>query len=98
MAEKRFSDYAILLRPGDDVAVLKKPVKAGTALVREGEVFQIKELIAAGHKMAVQPVAAGSAVKKYGQIIGFAQRTIEPGELVHTHNLVLKEFSRDYAF
>ena len=35
---------------------------------------------------------------RYGQIIGFATRTIEPGDHVHVHNLAVREFERDYAF
>lgn len=37
--------------------------------------------------MAIRRLAAGDAVRKYGQVIGFASRNIEPGEWVHTHNL-----------
>ncbi len=37
--------------------------------------------------MAIRRLAAGDAVRKYGQVIGFASRDIEPGEWVHTHNL-----------
>ena len=44
--------------------------------------------IPAGHKIALQPVVNGDAVRKYGQIIGFAQGDISLGEQVHSHNLV----------
>ena len=30
--------------------------------------------------------------------IGFAQGVIAPGEHVHTHNLAMRDFGRDYAF
>src|SRR5215217_1953790 len=37
-------------------------------------------------------------VRKYGQILGFATEAIRPGEHVHTHNLAMGDFDRDYAF
>jgi altronate hydrolase len=54
--------------------------------------------VPAGHKVAVRAIRAGEAVKRYGQIIGFASRDIQPGEHVHTHNLAMGEFARDYAW
>ena len=43
--------------------------------------------VPAGHKVAAKRINAEEPVKKYGQIIGFASTTIEPGDHVHTHNL-----------
>jgi altronate hydrolase len=40
----------------------------------------------------------GEAVRKYGQILGFATAPIAVGEHVHTHNLGMGNFDRDYAF
>ena len=37
-------------------------------------------------------------MRRYNQIIGFASRPIAPGEHVHTHNLAMGDFERDYAF
>ncbi len=53
--------------------------------------------VPAGHKVALKRINAGEPVKKYGQIIGFASTTIEPGDHVHTHNLKMGDFSRDHA-
>ena len=52
----------------------------------------------AGHKLATAPIAAGEPVRKYGQILGFATEAIRPGEHIHTHNLAMGDFDRDYAF
>jgi altronate hydrolase len=41
-----------------------------------------------GHKVAVKPIAAGEAIVKYGQPIGLATGAIQPGDHVHTHNLI----------
>ena len=44
-------------------------------------------LVPPGHKVAVRAIAAGSPVRRYNQIIGFATRDIRAGEHVHLHNL-----------
>ena len=54
--------------------------------------------VPAAHKVALAAIAAGEPVLRYGQIIGFATRPIERGEHVHTHNLAMGTFERDYAF
>ena len=60
--------------------------------------MRITQSIGAGPKIALTEIPDGGAVKKYGQIIGFAQGRIDPGAHVHTHNLVMKDFGRDYQF
>lgn len=42
--------------------------------------------IAFGHKVALEFIAAGQPVVKYGQPIGHATRDIRAGEHVHVHN------------
>ncbi len=54
--------------------------------------------VAHGHKIASAPIAAGSNVVRYGQIIGYAKSDIVPGEHVHVHNLGMSEHTQDYAF
>ncbi|MEO1793337.1 MAG: altronate dehydratase family protein [Pseudomonadota bacterium] len=51
-----------------------------------------------GHKMAIAKIEAGAPILKFGQIIGFADGEIAPGDHVHTHNCRYAEFDRDYAF
>ena len=46
----------------------------------------------------MRQIAAGSPVRRYNQIIGFASRQISPGDHVHVHNLAMGSFERDYAF
>ena len=96
--QEKFEDFALLLRDADDVAVIKRPVRAGTELSNSSLRLTVQRDIPAGHKMAVKSVADGAPVRKYGQIIGFAQGDIQPGDRVHTHNLVMKDFARDYGF
>ena len=96
--QEKFEDVALLLRDTDDVAVLKRPVRAGTELFNSSLRLTAVRDVPAGHKMAVKNVTDGAPVRKYGQIIGFAQGDIQPGDRVHTHNLVMKDFARDYGF
>jgi altronate hydrolase len=98
VAEKNFADVAVLLRDNDNVAVLKRPLKSGDHLVNGSIDLTAAESIGAGHKIAVAEIPDGAPVRRYGQIIGFAQGRIAPGAHVHTHNVAMKEFGRDYQF
>ncbi len=93
------NDSPILqLREGDDVAVLKRTLKAGTALESARGPLACAVTIPAGHKIALCDVAGGAAVRKYGQVIGFAKGPIVRGEHVHSHNLVMLPYEREHAF
>jgi len=97
-SEKNFAEIALVLHPADSVAVLKRPVKAGEELRDGSRRIRVAENIGAGHKIALNEIAEGAAVRKYGQIIGFARVPIAPGQHVHLHNLEAREFERDYQF
>ena len=98
MSAAPLSDYAVHLRPGDNVAVARKPIPAGTALRLGGDTVTVAGPIKMGHKFAVRPIREGDAVNKYGQVIGFAGRNIAVGEHVHVQNVKLGSFERDYAY
>jgi len=83
------------LHAGDEVVVARTTLLEGTEIA-PGVFTRVR--IPAGHKAAVGPVAAGAAVRRYGQIIGFATQAIEAGEHVHVHNLGMGDFARDYAY
>jgi altronate hydrolase len=85
----------ILFDPRDDVAIAREQLLPGAPL--DGE-HTVAGLIPPGHKIAIRDVSQGAPVRRYGQIIGFASRPIQCGEHVHTHNLSMGEFERDYAF
>ena len=86
----------IRLHRDDNVVVALKNLRSGERLSDLGVV--LLDDIAAGHKAAVRGIDAGEALIRYGQIIGFASAEIEPGRHVHTHNVTLHSFSRDYAY
>jgi altronate hydrolase len=85
----------IQLSQRDNVAVALQSLPAGTTLPVEG--LTCKALIPSGHKVAIRSIDVGSPVYKFGQIIGFASAVITPGEHVHTHNLEIQSFAREYA-
>ena len=85
----------IRLNPLDDVLIARQPLVKGLQLA---EGIDVREAVPSGHKIAARAIAAGQPVRRYGQIIGFASRPIEAGQHVHTHNLAMGDFSRDYAF
>src|SRR5262249_19556292 len=84
----------IRLSADDNVVVAVDPIAADTTVAGTAA----RERVPRGHKMAVAPIAPDAAVRKYGQIIGFASRAIAPGEWVHEHNVALHDFARDYRF
>ena len=98
MAQRNFDECAVVLRENDHVAVLKRTIKAGVELLNGSRRIVAAQAIPAGHKIALAEIPDGTAVRKYGQTIGFAQCRIAPGEHVHTHNLAWRDFGRDYAF
>ena len=87
MAAVPSSQFTVHLRPQDNVAVVTRPIAAGTQLDHQGATLSIASRVGLGHKLAVRPIKKGDAVYKYGQIIGFASRPIAPGESVHRFSL-----------
>ncbi len=84
----------IRLNDSDNVVVACEPIPRGTRIDRE-QVITTDD-IPPGHKIATSPIKADQPVRKYGHIIGFATSDIAPGEHVHTHNLEVKSFHREY--
>jgi len=54
--------------------------------------------VPAGHKVAVRAIAVGEAIRRYGQIIGFASQPIAAGQHVHVQNCEMGDFAKDYGF
>ena len=89
---------AVVLHEDDQIAVAKTALAARTQLIHDGGVIRTTALIPPGHKFAVAPVAEGDPVRRYGQVIGFATRSVEPGDHVHSQNLAVGKLDLDYAF
>ncbi len=84
----------VRLDPQDNVVVAAVSLPTGTALAAEG--VTVVRAIPMGHKVATQPIAAGAAVVKFGQIIGYATAGIAPGAHVHVHNCAMGGHDQDY--
>jgi altronate dehydratase small subunit len=82
---------ALMITAKDNVATAIQPAEPGSdVLIRVGnEVRTVRALdaIPFGFKIAVSRIPAGSNVIKYGEPIGIASSDIEPGRLVHIHNI-----------
>jgi len=77
----------IRIHEKDNVLVALKEMEAGE-LVMLGDIrVTTCETIPAGHKMALEDIAEGRPVFKYGNPIGCAKEAIKAGQWVHTHNV-----------
>ncbi|MFP6707633.1 MAG: altronate dehydratase family protein [Alphaproteobacteria bacterium] len=86
----------IRLHSNDNVIVARDDISQGAQFA--GEAVSANGEVPAGHKIATQAIAKDEPVRKYDQIIGFASMDILPGDHVHTHNVMVKDFERDYMF
>lgn len=87
-------DKFVRLRAEDNVVI------ASMALGRGDEVegLTLYDPIPVGHKIATQALAKGSAVRKFGQIIGYAAEDIVAGAHLHTHNIEFRPTEGGYEF
>jgi len=98
MSSQQLRETVISLHEGDTVAIARRPIPAGTMLVDDTRAIRVPVDVPAGHKVALAEVRVGAAVRKYGQPIGVATQDIHVGDHVHSHNLSISDFSRDYAY
>ncbi|PSR20873.1 MAG: altronate hydrolase [Sulfobacillus acidophilus] len=77
----------IRLHEKDNVVTALCDLAPGVPLKLDEIGVVTRELIPFGYKVAIQSIAPGAYVMKYGVAIGVALRPISPGEVVHTHNL-----------
>jgi altronate hydrolase len=87
----------IYLNAQDNICVAARALPAGAPIAAGETRFKIDTPIPLGHKVAIKPIAKDEPVRKYGQIIGFATEPIKAGAWVHSHNVAIGEFARDYA-
>ena len=86
----------IRLDAADNVVVARLEIPKGQAIATEG-VVTLHD-VPLGHKIATRPIRKGEAVLKYNTIIGFAGEDIEPGCWLHSHNVLMEDFQKDYRF
>ncbi|MGJ7915957.1 UxaA family hydrolase [Massilia sp. LXY-6] len=94
-SEKRVTGPIIRLHSNDNIVVARVDVGIGTPV--DGENIVSRSQVPAGYKIAATRILKGDPVRKYNVVIGFASADIEPGTMVHNHNMDFREFDRDYA-
>lgn len=81
------SDYAIIVNPDDNVAVVKNETHDGLMVTLvSGETVTITRAVPPGHRFATREIPAGEFVRQYGQPIG-TSLGIEKGEWVTHENM-----------
>ncbi|WP_125754006.1 UxaA family hydrolase [Lacticaseibacillus baoqingensis] len=80
-------NHYIILDPADTVGVALQDIPAGTTLNTTSGKVTLPDTIKRGHKFALQAIAEGADIVKYGFAIGHATKAIGAGEWVHTHNV-----------
>lgn len=82
---------SIILTDKDNVATALENIPSVEDLKitigNEQRVINLLEPIQFGHKFAIQDIAEGGYIIKYGEVIGRATKFIKCGEYVHVHNL-----------
>jgi len=84
----------VRLHESDNLVVAVDPIMPGSVL----HGVTAKDRVMRGHKMAITAIPQGEPVLKFGQIIGFASKPVEPGEWLHEHNVEMHAFAREYHF
>jgi altronate dehydratase len=77
----------LVISERDNVATALEALEPGRRIDAGSGFVVAIDAIPAGHKIALTPIAAGTAVVKYGSPIGTATGDIAAGSHVHTHNV-----------
>lgn len=86
------------LHQSDNVAVARIAIPVGEVVSCGQSTVKTLEPISAGHKVALQLIAKGDSILKYGQRIGTASEEILPGAWVHVHNVSAARGETEYEF
>jgi len=78
---------ALVISERDNVATALQALEPGAMVTLGGHAVTVQEHIPPGHKIALERIAAGAPIVKYGSSIGHATAEIGPGDHVHTHNV-----------
>src|SRR5215210_5927170 len=81
------SDYAIIVNPEDNVAVVKTATEPGLEIsLPDGRTIEVKSAVPPGHRFATRPIPAGEFVRQYNQPIG-TSLGIEEGQWITHENM-----------
>lgn len=77
----------LVLDESDNTAVVRERIAQGEMYVVKGTPVTAETYIPIGYKIALEDIAAGETILKYGAPIGTASMDIRRGRVVHLHNL-----------
>lgn len=81
------SDFAIIVNPNDNVAVVKNETSEGLiVLLPDGSAVKLQDVVTPGHRFATRDIPPGEFVRQYGQPIG-TSLGIEKGEWIRHENM-----------
>src|SRR5438132_3806537 len=87
LAAAPITDYAIIVDPRDNVAIVKKETMAGLELsLPGGREMRVNSKVPSGHRFATRTIPAGEFVLQYGQPIG-TSLGIECGQAITHENM-----------
>jgi len=95
MSDRQNRPPVLHLNGSDPLVVAMRDLAAGEE-IGFGAVTPAQP-ITRGHKLAIQAIAEGAPVRKFGQIIGRATQAIAPGEHVHVHNVEFRPSTADHG-
>lgn len=99
LKETKGQPLLLRLTDADSVAVALSPLEPGQQVEIGNESLLVRQPIPRGHKVALEPLAAGDVVRKFGWAIGRMRAPAERGDHVHIHNLeTLLEGVEGYSF
>ncbi len=78
----------VVLAKTDNVGVALRDIERDeTARSAVGQLIAAREAIPLGHKIALEPIATGDPIVRFGVPVGIATAAIAAGQLVHVHNV-----------
>ncbi len=93
------SNRLLKIDKDDNIAVLLESVSPGDKIEFANKVFEIRNNIPLGHKVALSDITKGERIIKYGFTIGKATKDIPEGDWVHSHNMkTALEGKQEYTY
>lgn len=82
---------ALVMDARDHVATAIKDLQAGDRItyMMQEQIYELSlvDAIPFGHKLAIQDIAQGTDIRKYGEVIGRTTLPVSAGQHVHVHNV-----------
>jgi altronate hydrolase len=82
----KISEYAIIVDPKDNVAVVKKETSRGLRVaLPDGRIIHVNVTVLPGHRFATRDISSGESVLQYGQPIGTSLGINEGDHITHAN-------------